>query len=285
MDKWVYINGQWLVGEEATIPALDLSVLRGYGVNEYLRTYGRNFFKTEEHIIRFQKSADDLGLKIPLSCKKIAAIIEEAKKFVPSDEISVKLILTGGVSPDQFLPVDNAIFFVVAYPFIPLLDLCFTKGVKLITHCYARACSTAKSIYYLPSIAAIIKRAHKEKAVDLLFHNASGELLESSIANFFAVKNSTIITPSSGVLKGITRKVVLELARKHFLVEERRVHISEIPSFDGAFLTSSSKGILPVSQINTHRISIASEIRTLMREFALATSQAAENCPVVEIRK
>ena len=272
MDTWVYMNGRWLSDEEATISVLDLSVLRGYGVNDYMRTYNRKFFKVQEHIARFQKSACDLGLKVPISSKAIATIIEEAKEFMPSGDISLKLILTGGISSDQITPMkDNAIFFVVAYPFVPFPDRYFTGGIKVITQCYARSLPETKSIYYLPAIAAM-KEARKVGAVDILFHNDRGDLLELGMANFFAVKGGHVITPASSVLMGITRQIVLKLAGNHFPVEERRVHISEVSSFDGAFLTSSSKGLMPISQINQHVVPISEEVRTLVREFLHLTS-------------
>jgi len=271
MDTWVYINGEWLPNAEAKISVLDLSILRGYGVNDYMRTYGREFFELKEHIIRFQRSAEEVGLKVPFSAEAIATMVEGAKDHVSTGEISLKLMLTGGISPDQFLPVGNSTFFIVAYPLVPFPEIYFKKGIKVITECYTRPIPQAKSIHYLPAIVAM-QKAKKEAAADVLFHTEQGTLLETSTANFFAVKKGTIITPVSSILIGITRQVVLELAKKKFPVEERDINLSEIPSFDGAFLTSSNKEVMPISQINAHPLSIPEEVRTLMQDFSKFTS-------------
>lgn len=270
MDTWVYIDGEWMPNAEAKISVLDLSVLRGYGVNDYMRTYGREFFELKEHIIRFHRSAEEVGLKVPFSAEAIATMIEEAKDHVPTGEISLKLMLTGGISPDQFLPVGNPTFFIVAYPFVPFPEIYYEKGIKVITECYTRPFPQAKSIHYLPAIVAM-QKAKKEGAADVLFHTEKGALLESSTANFFAVKKGTIVTPSTSILMGVTRQVVLELSRKKFPVEEREIYLSEIPSFDGAFLTSSNKEVMPISQINEHPLSIPEEVCTLMQDFSKFT--------------
>ena len=273
MNGWVYIHGKWMREEEATISVLDLSVLRGYGVNDYMRTYGRQFFKLQEHILRFQRSAQKVGLEVPITNRAIATIIEEAKEHVTSGEISLKLILTGGISPDQFSPMGNSTFFVTAYPFTPFPDRYFIEGIKVITECYTRPIPQAKSIDYLHAIVAI-RKAQKMGAIDVLFHNEQGCLLEATTANFFAVKGKRLITPpASCVLQGLTRQIVLKLAKKLFtIVEEKEVYCHEIPLFDGAFLTSSTKEVMPISQINEHVLPIPEKIGSLMKEFAYCTT-------------
>ena len=155
------------------------------------------------------------------------------------------------------MPGGNPTFFAVAYPFKPFPKIYFEKGIKITTECYQRPFPLAKTIQYLPAIMAL-----KKGEVDVLFHDENGYLLESGTANFFAVKEGKIITPSEGVLKGITRQVVLELEE----VEERKIHFSEIESFEGAFLTSSNKEIMPVIQINNHVIPLT--VQDLMKRFA-----------------
>lgn len=100
-----------------------------------------------------------------------------------------------------------------------------------------------------------------------------GFLLETGTANFFAVKEGKVITPKTDVLEGITRKVVLELED----VEERKIHKTEIESFEGAFLTSSNKEIMPVIQIDNHVINnrvIPLRVQDLMKRFANHTRPA-----------
>lgn len=265
---WVYLDGELIPGNKAKISALDLGVLRGYGVNDVLRTYGRVVFRMEDHLVRFRRSAEEVGLTLTRSKEEISAIIDEMIVYTRSSEVSLKLVLTGGVSPDHYLPVGNPTFFAVAYPFVPFPEAYFQRGVKIVTECYSRPFPNAKSIHYLPAIVAM-QKAKKVGAVDVLFHTQDGTLLESGTANFFAIKEEKIITPASQVLRGITRKVVLDLAQKRFSVEERAIHFEEISSFDGAFLTSTNKGVMPVSHINEHALPtpIPQKIRTLMEDF------------------
>jgi len=267
MDPIVYLDGQFFPAREAKISALDLSVLRGYGVMDYLRTYQGEPFHLEAHLMRFKNSAEEIGLTLPKSIGEMSEIVIELIERGSFPESSVKVVLTGGVSADQYLPVDNPSFFAVVYPFEPFPPEYFSQGIKILTECYARPFPIAKSIHYLPAIVAV-KKAEKAGAVDVLFHDERGYLLETGTANFFAVKDGTILTPKDSILIGVTRQVVLELAKSRFHVEERPIHLEEIPTFDGVFLTSSNKEVMPVSQINSDSFLIPQEIQTLRQDFS-----------------
>ncbi|MCB1080503.1 MAG: aminotransferase class IV [Chlamydiia bacterium] len=271
MDVWVYINDRLIPGEEAKISALDLSVLRGYGVMDYLRTYGGRPFRLREHLERFQKSAEEIGLGVPKSLEEMTTIVEEMIARSHFKETSVKVVLTGGVSPDQYLPIGNPTFFAVSYPFKPFPQHYFEQGIKVMTESYARPFPLAKSTQYLSAIVAM-QKVQKMGAVDVLFHTEEGRLLETGTANFFAVKEGVFLTPPTSVLMGVTRQVVLELLEGKFPVEEREIYLNEISTFDGAFLTSSNKEVMPVVQINEHTFSIPKEVRILMQDFANFTA-------------
>lgn len=272
METLVYIHDQFIEGTKAHVSALDLSVLRGFGVMDYLRTYGGRPFRLKDHLERFIFSAEEFGLKVPKSVEEIEEIIEELLRSVSFGETSIKLVLTGGVSEDQLMPEGDPVFFAVAYPFRPFPDIYFEEGIKITTECYQRPFPKAKSIQYLPAIVAL-KKGEKKGAVDVLFHDEQGFLLETGTANFFALKEGKFITPRKGILEGITRKVVLEFED----VKERAIHKSEIKSFEGVFLASSNKEIMPVIQIDNHIINnrvIPLRIQDLMKRFANHTRAA-----------
>ncbi|MDJ0651496.1 MAG: aminotransferase class IV [Simkaniaceae bacterium] len=273
MRTLVYIHDQFVDGTKAHISALDLSVLRGFGVMDYLRTYGGRPFRLKEHLERFIFSAEEVGLKVPKSIKDMEAIVEALLRKASFEETSVKLMLTGGVSEDQLMPEGAPVFFAVAYPFKPFPKVYFKEGIKMTTACYQRSFPKAKTIQYLPAIVAL-KQSAKKGAVDVLFHNEQGFLLETGTANFFALKEGEFITPKEGILEGITRKVILELEA----VKQRPIHKSEIKSFDGLFLASSNKEIMPVIQIDNHIINnsvIPLRIQDLMKRFKHHTKPAA----------
>ncbi|WP_194847285.1 aminotransferase class IV [Candidatus Neptunochlamydia vexilliferae] len=262
----IYLNDQFVTKEEAHISALDLSVLRGYGVMDYLRTYGGHPFHLRAHIERFIASAREVGLTVPKTVQEMEAIVEELIAKTHFEETSIKLVLTGGISEDQFLPKGPPTFFAVAYSFTPFPERYFDEGIKVITECYQRPFPTAKSIQYLPAIMGM-QKAQAQGAVDVLFYNEKELLLETGIANFFALKGGKLITPKEGILKGITREVILDL----FPVEERDIHKEETPTFEGAFLTSSNKEVMPVIQIDDLLINkgtVPSTIRNVMKTFS-----------------
>ncbi|MCB1084865.1 MAG: aminotransferase class IV [Chlamydiia bacterium] len=275
MKSLVYLNGEFLEGKEAKVPALDLSVLRGFGVMDYFRTYGGVPFRLREHIERFFGSAECISLTIPHTFGELEEITKALVEKAPFDEMGVKLVLTGGSSPDQLMPGGGEIFFATAYPFIPFPREYYEKGIKVTTGLYARPFPEAKSINYLAAIVAL-KEGEKKGAVDVLFYDEKGRILETATANFFAIQKGRIITPKSGILRGITRRVIFELCD----VEEKDILLEEIATFEGAFLTSSNKEVMPVIQIDHHLINggkIPPIIRQLMADFSSATKNLLQN--------
>ncbi|WP_316356054.1 aminotransferase class IV [Candidatus Neptunichlamydia sp. REUL1] len=275
MTTLVYINGQFIDGSEAKVSALDLSVLRGFGVMDYLRTYGGTPFRLRAHLERFVASAALLGLEVPVGMDVMEEVIQELISRGGFQETSVKVVLTGGVSTDQLMPEGEPTFFVVAYPFAPFPRRHFEEGIFLTTEVYQRPFPKAKSIHYLPAIIAL-RKAEKRGAVDVLFHDEKGWIRETGTANFFAIKKGKIITPKEGILEGITREVVMELCD----VEEREIHRDEIGEFEGAFLASSNKEVMPVISIDNCVINnrvIPLTIRNLMQSFANHTKLSEKN--------
>ena len=117
METLVYIHDQFIDGTQAHVSALDLSVLRGFGVMDYLRTYGGRPFRLREHLERFIFSAEQIGLNVPKSIEEMEAIIEALLQKVSFEETSVKVVLTGGVSEDQLMPEGELVFFCSCLPF------------------------------------------------------------------------------------------------------------------------------------------------------------------------
>ncbi|HWS84092.1 MAG TPA: aminotransferase class IV, partial [Ktedonobacteraceae bacterium] len=112
-----------------------------------------------------------------------------------------------------------------------------------------RALPEAKTSNYVAAIRAL-KEAARHGANDALFVNEQGHVLEATRSNFFVFRGDTLITPRLRVLIGITRNVILSLARGRFTIEERPILLEELSTVDEAFLTSSSKEITPVVQID-----------------------------------
>lgn len=272
----LFLNDDWVSSENATISVMDLSVLRGFGIFDFLQTYGTMPFRLDDHIERFMNSARLMGMKPRYTKDEIASIIHEGIKKNGFKQTNIKFIQTGGVSSDGFLPAVEQTFFVYFYEAHEYPTDMYENGISLATVNLMRQLPEAKTINYAASISEVVK-AQKKGAVDILHIDQQGNIYEGTRSNFFAVKGGKLITANSGILAGITRKVILEIAENISLpVEFEFPHVSELETIDEAFVSNSSQEIMPVTTINGIKIGIGKkgEITSrLLKEFRKAISQ------------
>ncbi|GCE28386.1 branched chain amino acid aminotransferase [Dictyobacter alpinus] len=252
-NAWWYVNGDWVHPQDARISINDVAVLRGYSVFESLRTYHRRPFHLDEHVRRLYRSADMIELPVSYSATFLGQIIHEIIERNAYEHASIRLLVTGGVSEDGVLPAADSGLAVLITPLAERDMQRFARGAKLITTRLTRSTPEAKTSNYVSAIRAL-KVAAQHDATDALYVNEHDHVLEGTRSNFFVFRGDTLITPRAEVLSGVTRDVVLELARGRFTIEERPILLSELPQIDEAFITSSSKEITPVIQIDDHII-------------------------------
>ncbi|MES2199382.1 MAG: aminotransferase class IV [Chlamydiota bacterium] len=251
---YFFLNGSFLSEQDAKLSILDLGLIRGFGVFDYLRTYQGKPFHLEEHLQRLQYSAKNIGLSLPYSFDEMQKILEKLIEQNGPGEYSIKLIVTGGVSPDQLLPSGNTSFIAFAYPLTPYPPKHFTHGIKTITTSHKRCLPECKTTQYLPAIISL-QEGRKKGALESLYISDKQEILEATTSNFFAFKKGVLITPpKEGILLGITREVVLRVCESHFPIEIRAISKEEIPHLDETFITASNKEVMPVIQIDDHLI-------------------------------
>jgi branched-chain amino acid aminotransferase len=266
-----YVDGEFMPAEKAVIPVDDLALMRGYGVFDYLRTYAGKPLHLQEHVSRLICSAAKIGLTLPWKAADITRIVEEtlarnaldeagalgeANAFVEANslgEANVRILITGGSSSDFITPEGRPRLLVLVTPVVPKPSEWYEKGVKIITFPSSRTIPGAKSIDYIPATMALGK-AKQVGAVEALYLEESGLVLECTTSNIFAVKRGAIVTPGDEILAGITRKTVLALAAAHHPVEIRDLPLEELLCADEAFITGSGKGLVPVVQIDAHTI-------------------------------
>jgi branched-chain amino acid aminotransferase len=248
-----YLNGKFIEKEKAVIPVNDLSILRAYGVFDYLRTYKRIPFHLEEHLDRFFHSAASLNLKPSLSKKEMEKIIFELiKKNKQLKDLSFRIVLTGGASEDARIS-DKPNFFIIVNPAHAYPKKVFTQGIKLLTLDYCREFPATKSINYLWAISQW-KNILKKGATEILYV-WQGKIFEASTSNFFMVKNKVLYTPKNEVLEGVTRKIVIKLAKENkFRVVEKDILLKDALKADECFITATDKEIMPVVKINNQTI-------------------------------
>ncbi len=248
-SAWWYVGGSWVHPHEATLSINDIAVLRGYSVFESLRTYDRQPFHLDEHLRRLYRSAVLIELDIPWSTEQIATVVREIIVRNRYRHAAIRLLVTGGESEDGILPSGKPTLIVLITPLGERDMQRFAKGIKLITTRLQRVSPEAKTTNYVTAVRAL-REAVRRDAADALFVNEEGHVLEASRSNFFIFRGDMLVTPREEILIGITRNLVLELARGLFAIEERPILLEELARTDEAFITSSSKEITPVVQID-----------------------------------
>jgi len=270
----IYLDGKWTEDSQAKISVLDLSVLRGFGIFDFLRTYGKNPFMLDAHIDRFFNSARLMGMSLVYSKEEIIKIVEEGIQKSGFEHTNIKLIQTGGVSPDGFTPAKKQTCFIYFYEAHEYPTEMYGKGVILKTSTLMRQMPLAKTINYAASITEV-QKAQVLGAVDILHTDSTGNIYEGTRSNFFGVKNGTLITANKGILEGITRKVILEIAQELSIpVKYEYVNVSELSKLDEAFFSNSSHEIVPVVKIDEAKIGnglVGSITQELMKAFHAKT--------------
>lgn len=244
-----YVDGEFVDENDALVPVTDLAVLRGYGVFDFTRTYGGVPFKLAEHLARLRRSADWIDMPLALSDEEIADIVMQTVKRNGYAEAGVRIVVTGGESADGLMPADKPRLLVMVRPLSVVNPAYYTDGVKIITAEIERYLPEAKTLNYIPAIK-VLRRGAKTGAVEAVYVNREGHVLEGTTSNLFVFIGDTLVTPAVGVLNGITRNVVLEAVKGHFAVEERALTYDELLHADEAFLSASNKQVMPVVDVD-----------------------------------
>lgn len=253
MHTWWYRDGEWVHPNEATISIHDLAVLRGYSAFEALRTYNRRPFYLAEHLERLYRSAALIDLEIPCARGEIAGVVREIIARNPYRHASIRLLVTGGESDDGIMAAGRPKLIMMIAPLGERDPQRFARGVSLVTTRLQREVPQAKTSNYTAAVRAL-KEAARRSADDALFVNARDHVQEATRSNFFLFRGDTLVTPRDEILAGITRNVVLDLARGRFPIEERPIPLRELALADEAFITSSSREIVPVVRVDGQTI-------------------------------
>jgi len=246
-----YVNGEFVSAEAATLNVRDLSVLRGYGTFDYLRTYGGQPFRLTRNIARLRRSCEIIALQLHWSDEEFEQIVLETLRRNEgiSEEFSIRMVVTGGISTTNILPDGEPSLIVMVEPLSPYPAEWYKTGVKVIITDEQRLYPAAKSIAYLPAVVAQ-QRAKAVGGIEALYRTPEGHITEGTTSNVFALFSNTLVTPAEEILPGITREAILELATPHYTVEVRSLSEAELLSADEVFITAANKRVLPVVQVD-----------------------------------
>lgn len=249
MIRFYMVNGVATPVEQAVLHVSDLSILRGYGIFDFFLARRGSPLFWEDYAARFYRSADLAGLDVPVPPDVLKSQVEELLRLNEVSDAGVRFVLTGGYSPDSYTP-DTPNLVVMLHELPANTWEVSATGIKVILVDYQREFPEVKHINYAMGIR-LLPAVKAAGANDLVYH-ADGWIRESARSNFYLVsKAGAIVTPAERILWGVTRKHVLALARENGIpVEERDVHVDEIAEASEAFFTSSTKGVMPVVQVD-----------------------------------
>lgn len=251
--NYCHFNGKIVPVDKIKINPYDLGFLRGHGVFDVMCTANSKPFLLDEHWKRLRNSAKELGLKIPVSKKEFKKILKRLVFLNRFKKATIRTVLTGGISTNGFSYCRNETFIIFIEKFKNLPNEIFEKGAKVVTHDHERHIPTAKSCNYVEAIRHQHKKT-KSKSLEIIY-TKNGKALEASTSNFFIVKRGKIITPKDNILLGITRYLVIKIARQAgYVVQERDVKIKELYSADEVFLTATNKDIVPIIKVDDRKI-------------------------------
>jgi branched-chain amino acid aminotransferase len=243
------MDGSFVDAREATLPVDDLAILRGYGVFDFLRTYNGEPFYLEAHAERLFQSALRIGLAMRWSRQEVVDITRQTLAKNQGAEHDLRIMVTGGTSEDGFCPSGQSRLLVMVTPHKDKPRWWYERGVKLTTWQTERDFPEAKSTNYIAGIMAL-QKACAEGGAEALYIGRDGQVLECTTSNIFGFLGERLITPDTGILPGITRQVVLDLAAGAFGIEKKRLSLEDLHAMDEVFITSSTREIVPVIRID-----------------------------------
>ncbi len=258
-DLIIYLDGEYVKKADAKISVFDHSVLYGDGVFEGIRAYNGRVFKLKEHIDRIFYAAKAIMLEIPLTKEQLTNVVIETIKKNNFKDSYVRLVVTRGVG-DLGLSPKNCVkptIFCIASTIALYPKEMYESGLPVITASQRRNKATVvdpqiKSLNYLNNILAKIEanRANAQEAI-MLTHD--GIVAECTGDNIFIIKDGIIYTPPIhvGILDGITRRTIMELAKKEGLeVLEKEFTLFNVYNADECFLTGTGAECIAVNTVD-----------------------------------
>lgn len=248
--RFVHLNGSIVAASSARISVFDRGLLYGDGLLETLRCYGGEPFALERHLARLRASADFLRIPVPKTDWLDAIDVLLRRSRLKSCDAWVRITLTRGPGQRGLEPPARPVptLLITAGKVDPAITTRQLQGVRLASVAFCRDPFLAKhkTLNYLPNILAKIAAAHAG-VDDALFVDHRGRIVETTTANIFVWKGGELWTPKAGALPGVTRDLVVGVARERGIsVRERSITLPELTGADEAFLTSSLVEVVPV---------------------------------------
>jgi branched-chain amino acid aminotransferase len=225
------LNGQLI--PQLTLQGDEPEFNYAYGVFETIRTYNGKPFELLGHLQRLRRSAESISLTIPQSNEQLTKWVQA--HCASQQEQRIKLI----AAPDKI--------YIISKP-LEIDPKIYKRGVSVGLYTLKRSEPSVKSLARIHEYLAW-QQAKSRDQHDAILINERKEVYECAQANFYYVKDDVIYTARHGILSGITRNVVLQLANQRYTVQQKRIYLDEVLRADECFLTQTSSGVVPVVKI------------------------------------
>jgi branched-chain amino acid aminotransferase len=255
----IWLDGKWCDRNTAMVSVYDHGLLYGDGVFEGIRAYGGKIFRLAQHLERLYDSAKSIWLTIPMPREEMASITEEAVRRSGIADAYLRHVVTRGVGDlgldPRKCPKPSILIIVDTIKLWP--EQVYDAGLNVVTAGTPipqreSLSPRVKSLNYLPHILAKIEGIHAG-ADEVLMLDSAGSVAEGSGQNIFVVKDGLLRTPPpfAGILKGVTRDVVIEIAiQAGYQVEESILNRYDVYTADEAFFTGTASEVVAIRQVD-----------------------------------
>lgn len=258
MEGIAFVEGSYVPIAEARVPILDWGFLHSDATYDVVHVWRGSFFRLQDHVGRFLRGAERLELRVPVDAGDIAAVLGECVRRSRLRDAYVEMICTRGLPrPGSRDPREahNA-FYAFAIPFVWIADqrkqdaglsLHISSQQRISPHAVD---PTVKNYHWLDFTRGLLD-AYERGAETVVLVDPAGNVVEGPGFNLFAVRDGALSTPAEGVLDGITRRTVIELAREEgTTVREELLPAQAVREAEEVFLTSTAGGVIPVSSVD-----------------------------------
>lgn len=253
-----FVEGRFVPIAEARVPILDWGFLRSDATYDVVHVWRGSFFRLEDYLDRFERSMESLRLNPPYDRDEMRAILIECVRLSGLRDAYAEVICTRGIPKPgsrDLRECENR-FYAFVVPFIWIaspdkqeqgLHATISQRERIAP---ASVDPTVKNYHWLDLEVGLLE-AYDRGGETVILVDADDNVVEGPGFNVFAVKNGAISTPDRGVLEGITRRTVIELAEEHDIpLEARPVPADELRRADEVFLSSTAGGIMPVTTVD-----------------------------------